>query len=384
VMNLIDKALCDKSDDIAMKSMIFKALSEGIAQREGKVDLKIFEKYAPGLAQELLKKFPASDLTDSEEKVLNQRVAIDIAGDYKVRPLGPALTSFLQQGHTIGMGIRAAAMRSLMKIDLEKNVTLAGNILQHDSIIEYQRRIAAVLGEFPGSAVNIMMDGLKPIAPELQGTVALALAGSSAGKDILFRKIERGEMLPRVLLEPRVEERVLSNATKQQEKEYAALTANVEPISKVKQEVIEKRLMAFEALNRSSLNLDSGRAVFEQNCGVCHKTGGQIGIAPQLDGVGKRGARGLMEKILDPNRNISQAFQNYTIKLKDGGLKSGLYRRDEGEVKIFADLTGKEFAIAKKDMVELKVLKYTLMPDTFNSSISEKDFNKLINYLLTL
>jgi putative heme-binding domain-containing protein len=200
----------------------------------------------------------------------------------------------------------------------------------------------------------------------------------------LFNKIKRGELLPRILLEPRVEERVLSNATKQQEKEFAALTANVEPISKEKQAIIEKRLMTFEALNRSGINLDSGRMVFEQNCGVCHKTSGQMGIAPQLAGVGKRGARGLMEKILDPNRNISQAFQNYNIKLKDGTLKSGLHRRDEGEVKVFADLTGKEFSVAKKDIAELKALKYTLMPDTFSSSISEGDFNKLINYLLSL
>jgi putative heme-binding domain-containing protein len=124
--------------------------------------------------------------------------------------------------------------------------------------------------------------------------------------------------------------------------------------------------------------------VFGQNCGVCHKTGGEMGIAPQLDGIGKRGARGLMEKILDPNRNISQAFQNFTIKMKDGAVKSGLYRRDEGEVKIFADLTGKEFSVARKDIAELKALKYTLMPDTFGSAISEREFNQLINYLLTL
>jgi putative heme-binding domain-containing protein len=124
--------------------------------------------------------------------------------------------------------------------------------------------------------------------------------------------------------------------------------------------------------------------VFEQNCGVCHKTGGQMGIAPQLDGAGKRGARGLMEKILDPNRNISQAFQNYTIKMKDGTIKSGLHRRDEGAIKVFADLTGKEFSVAQKDIAELKALKYTLMPDSFNNSISEGEFNKLINYLLSL
>jgi putative heme-binding domain-containing protein len=301
-----------------------------------------------------------------------------------VKTFEPALNLFLQQGSKIGMGIRAAALRSLLKIDLDKNVALGGNILQSDSMVEYQRRIAGVLSEFPGSAVNKTLEGLKNISQDLQPAVATALAGSSGGKDILFRKVKRGEVLPRILMDPRVEERVLSSASKQQEKEFADLTANVEPISKEKQELIEKRLLSFESLNRSTLNLDSGRMVFDQNCGVCHKTGGQMGVAPQLDGVGKRGARGLMEKILDPNRNISQAFQNFTIKLKDGTIKSGLHRRDEGKVKVFADITGKEFSVALSDIAELKPSRYTLMPDSFGSSISENEFNKLINYLLSL
>jgi len=92
----------------------------------------------------------------------------------------------------------------------------------------------------------------------------------------------------------------------------------------------------------------------------------------------------LTEKILDPNRNISQAFKNYTIRLKDGTVKSGLLRREEGQSKVFADLTGKEFTIANGDVAELKLSKYTLMPDSFESTIPEKDFNLLVNYLLSL
>src|SRR6218665_1449008 len=383
INNVIDKAMSDKNNNLTIKSMIFKALTEGIAQRDGKTDLKVLEKYALGLADEIFKNFPAGDLSDSEEKVNNQRVGIDIAGDYKVKPLEHALISFLQQGPKIGMGIRAASLRSLMKIDLDKNVSLSTNILHNYSIIEPQRRIGGVLGEFPGNTVNKMIEGLKNIGPDLQGAVAVALANSSGGKNILFNKIKRGEILPRILLEPRVEESVLSNATKQQEKEYAMLTANVEPISKERQAMIEKRLIAFEALSKNSFSSDSGKLVFDKNCGICHMSGGQMGMAPQLDGVGKRGTGGLVEKILDPNRNISQAFQNYTIKLKDGTIKSGLYRRDEGEVKIFADLAGREFSVPKKNIVELKALKYTLMPDNFSTSISENDFNQLINYLLS-
>jgi putative heme-binding domain-containing protein len=331
----------------------------------------------------LLKKFPPNDLTDSDEKALHQRVAIDIAGDFKVNALQPALLGFLQQGSTIGMGIRAAALRSLLKIDVKKNAAIGGDILQNDSLIEYQRRIAAVLSEFPGSVMNKMLDNVKKIPTDLQGAIVVALAGSGEGKDILFKKIKRGELLPRTLLDPRAEERVLMNASPKQQKEFEEITANLDPISKEKQDLIEQRLFAFDLLDKKSLSLDSGRMSFEQNCGVCHKAAG-VGVAPQLNGIGKTGAHGLVEKILDPNRNISQAFKNYSIKLKDGTVKSGLYRREEGGAKVFADITGKEFSVSTKDIAEQKVSKYTLMPDTFGSTIAEREFYNLVNYLSSL
>jgi putative heme-binding domain-containing protein len=177
---------------------------------------------------------------------------------------------------------------------------------------------------------------------------------------------------------------ILSNASPKQQHAFKALTANLPPISQEKQAVIDKRFASFETLDKKNLSLDSGALVFQQNCGVCHKLGGQLGVGPQLDGIGKTGARGLVEKILDPNRNISKAFENYTVKLKDGTIKSGLFRRDEGKSKVFADLTGKEFTVATSDIAEQKLSRYTLMPDSFESTINEKDFNLLVNYLLSL
>jgi putative heme-binding domain-containing protein len=103
-----------------------------------------------------------------------------------------------------------------------------------------------------------------------------------------------------------------------------------------------------------------------------------------LDGIGKTGARGLMEKILDPNRNVSRAFRNYTITLKDGTVRSGLLRREEGQTKVYADVTGKEFSVQNKDIAEQKLSNYTLMPDAFGETIPENEFHELIGYLLTL
>jgi putative heme-binding domain-containing protein len=116
---------------------------------------------------------------------------------------------------------------------------------------------------------------------------------------------------------------------------------------------------------------------------MCHSIEHQGGaIGPQLDGVGKWGPRALAEKILDPNRNISGAFRNYTVTLKDGKVMSGLFRRDEGEVTVFADITGKEFSVPKAEIAEQKMSPYTLMPDSFGSVLSQDDFNALLTYLL--
>jgi putative heme-binding domain-containing protein len=92
----------------------------------------------------------------------------------------------------------------------------------------------------------------------------------------------------------------------------------------------------------------------------------------------------LIEKILDPNRNVSESFRNYTIQLRDGKQLTGLYRREEGEVIVFADVSGQEFSVAKNDIAARTPSKYTLMPDQFSTTISPDDFNALIAYLLTI
>ena len=380
---IVSKAMDDNKGDINLQAKVYRGLMDGLNQRGGTVNIKIFEKYAPGIAEGLLKKYPPSDLEEVEEKFIQQRTAIDIAGDFKVKSLVPVLKGFLEQGHKLGWTMRTAALRSLMKID-PQHASLGASIVANDTVREYQRRIAAVLGEFPGKAINKAFDETVSIPAEVQESVVAALAGSQEGKDVIFRKVRAGQINARALIGSRTEELILNKATAQQQKEFTSLTASLSPILEEKKKLIDSRLTDFRSLNKNSLTPDSGRVVFAQNCAACHKLGGQMGVGPQLDGIGSTGAAGLIEKIIDPNRNISQAFKNYSITMKDGTLKTGLFRRDEGETKVFADITGKEFTVVTKDIAEQKQSKYTLMPDSFANTIKERDFYQLINYLLTL
>jgi putative heme-binding domain-containing protein len=87
-------------------------------------------------------------------------------------------------------------------------------------------------------------------------------------------------------------------------------------------------------------------------------------------------------KILNPNGNISQAFRMYNVTLTNGNTVSGLFRREEGETLVFANVSGQEFTVAKTDVKDKAASKYTLMPDQFRNTISKKDFDALLKFLL--
>lgn len=372
-----------KPGDIDSKYFVFKGIQQGIARRGGEESLPL-RRWGSALTHGLLKKYPPDATDQSKEVVAKQKFAIDYAGNYRVRALEDELLSYLKEGSPTDMEVRTSALRALLIFDRNKYASLAGNILKDTVPPQFKQRVATLLGDFSGSAVNKVLAEVTDAPPDLQSAIVMALAGTSEGKNIIFRKVRNGELLPRTLIEPKVEERILLNISGRQQKEFQAITANLEPVSKERNILIYARLVEFNASEERE-SLDSGKMVFKQNCSACHSIGNVGGaIGPQLDGVGKWGARALAEKILDPNRNVSESFRNYTITTKDGKVMSGLFRREEGEVIIFADITGKEFSVARNDIAGQKISRYTLMPDHFGDVLSQGEFNALLRYLLSL
>src|SRR5262249_5433342 len=126
-----------------------------------------------------------------------------------------------------------------------------------------------------------------------------------------------------------------------------------------------------------------GAQVFEKNCIACHQFRGQgPRIGPQLDGVGARGVERLLEDILDPSRNVDQAFRTTNLALTDGRLVSGLLLREEGEVLILADSQGKEVRVPRDQVDEQSLSQLSPMPANFADQIAEADLFNLLAYLL--
>jgi putative heme-binding domain-containing protein len=370
--------------------VLFTAIEQGLAQRGAK-ETDELKKWGSELGQVLLEQhFPenavanAGDLMEKlpTNVVAKQKFAVEIAGKYQLVPLEPHVKASLQASATDNT-VKVAAAKALLQLSPETNTGPVEKILQDESQpVELRRQLIGILGEFPGAATRKVLEKVNNVPPALQRELVMALAGSPEGKSIIFRKVKNGEIFPRILMEPTSEERILLKISDAQRSAYKELIASLPPVSEEKNKLIADRLVKF---TRADSLIDTGHTVFIQNCAPCHKVGNEGGmIGPQLTGIGNWGANALTEKIMDPNRNISEAFRNYTITLKDGKVITGLYRRDEGEILVFADATGQEMQVPKKDIVERKASKYTLMPDNFGDRLSLQDYNALLSYLLSL
>ncbi|MBL7699840.1 MAG: HEAT repeat domain-containing protein, partial [Chitinophagaceae bacterium] len=392
--SMIMTAMNGKRAD-SVNLLVFKGIQEGFVQRGQKENSRLGQ-WGRSLAEDVLKSNPYHK--EASVSTINlQTFAADVAGKYNLNAAVPSLEAILKDLSTRDLmlngieisdellGLKASALRALIKIDQEKGLQVALRILNDNtSDPVFRNTTGRILGEFPGSVVNRVLKEVKNAPPDLQAGIALTLANTSAGKDILFAKVKNREMFARTLTQPKIQERLLLNISPAQEKVFKELTAGLPPVDKERQDEIYKRVLDFEkAMNTHPPSVDSGRIVFMQNCSPCHsiaENGGDIG--PNLDGVSQWGAKALAEKILDPNRNISENFRTYTIKTKDGKILSGLYRREEGASIIFADLSGSEFSISKQNIAEQTASRLTLMPDNFRETLSEKEFNQLIHFLI--
>ncbi|HEY0055824.1 MAG TPA: PVC-type heme-binding CxxCH protein [Pedobacter sp.] len=361
---------------------LIKAITTGLDQRGQKTPAALKE-WSISLATRFIKNMPVKEVDWTWEVQSQYKYAAEVAGRYQVAALGPLLKNLLTSRFDSKIdNARAVVASSLISISAPQYTDVVAKVLNDADETPWTRQQAALaLGQVSTPAIRQLLgQSLKGAPYEVQITIASLLVKSIEGKTELLKRIRLGSIPARILKDRSVEEFFLTNSLPKQKQEYAELTAQIQPISFERQQLVEERIKTFDAQGKTPL---IGQAIFTKNCGGCHQIdnkGGQIG--PQLDGIGNWGRNALTTKILDPNRNISEAFRTYNITLKDGKTLSGLYRREEGQLLVFANIGGQEFTVSKADIKEKTASSFTLMPDHFGDVIKKEDFDALLVYLL--
>lgn len=323
---------------------------------------------------------PAVSPSRLDERV---RQAAELAGSLRIKEMESPLRDLLDD-ETLTVETRAETARALVRIAPEENLSRLATILTDGSQpARLREQVAGLLAQVRSpEALSVLANSLAEAPYSLQTALMLQLAGTNEGAERALREVREERVSAQLLKERSIEERITAGRSADFLRRFAELTADVEPIDARIQEEINARVSGFRP---ESGWREEGARVYAVHCAACHQVGGQGGaIAPQLDGIGNWGLERLVEKTLDPNRNVSQSFRYSTVRLHSGEIFTGLFRREEGAVLVFADASGQEVSFPKNEIAERTQSNYSLMPDHFGDVISREDFDRLMAYLLSL
>jgi len=323
------------------------------------------------------------DLPSTDPALISKRLeaVTQLAAELHLTSLRPRLAQAIQ-GCAPGSADAQTVARAIATLAKDSRLfALIPAMVAKDSPAEMRQQIVEALVNNEATTVaNVLSMAAQSVPSAVQQQMGEQLIRDREGANQLLQLVVAGRFSPRVLLHPVVAQALPQLLEEEQMAEVQTLTADLPAMSLELQDAIETRLQGYA---QSTTSLKRGRAAFEKHCAVCHRIG-NVGVlvGPQLDGIGNRGPRRLLEDVLDPNRNVDAAFRTSTIVTDSGQVLTGLFRREEGAVLVFAGNDGKEFSVAKEEIDERIETPVSLMPSGFTAAIDEATCYDLLAYLL--
>ncbi len=141
-----------------------------------------------------------------------------------------------------------------------------------------------------------------------------------------------------------------------------------------------RRQLSAEVLKQADLS--SGRAVFQQVCGACHRLYGEGGtVGPDLTGSGRSNLDYLLDHIVDPGAVVPADYRMAIVSLKDGRVLNGVMRDRNGRTVTVQSQT-EEVTVEETDITSLEQPEQSLMPDGLLEGLSSEQARDLVAYLM--
>jgi putative heme-binding domain-containing protein len=360
---------CDEGLGAKDRAELVRAVGRAVEERGAAVPLEIAD-WARRLTAELLS-------SDNEDEA---RAGLELARDFR-----PDVFDTVAVAAGTGArfaGLRTAAMDACAGYDAARAIPLLAGILASASEPANLRQHAAgLLGRINNDAARRELLAALVAAPE-QVAIAIgaALSDSAEGGERLLATVESGKASPRLLQEKAVANRLRLRNLARFEDRLIKLTSSLPAADeRIGRLIAERRKL----VAKGDADASQGAKVFEKHCAACHKIAERgTKIGPNLDGIGIRGADRLLEDILDPNRNVDQAFRTSQVVTADGRSLVGLALREEGKILVLADNQGKEIRVPLDEIDERAESQLSVMPANVPDLMSEQEFADLVSYLL--
>jgi putative membrane-bound dehydrogenase-like protein len=134
---------------------------------------------------------------------------------------------------------------------------------------------------------------------------------------------------------------------------------------------------------------DVGRRVFESprlaGCYRCHLVEGRgNSVGPDLSLIGRTERTWILESLLQPSAVVAPRYQAWRITTTDERSRLGILvgtHYDEAE---YVDEQGRHFRVRTSDVVDLRAVPQSLMPDQLLNTLTDQEIRDLLAYLTSL
>ena len=278
--------------------------------------------------------------------------------------------------------VRSAAIDALPTLDARRTIGTLSKIIVNPEENSGTRlkAVAALASLNRPDARDELLVLLKTASTGTAVAIANGLAQTNEGADKLLTAVAEGKASPRLLVDKSVAGRLRTGKPQELIERLDKIVKDVPPEDDRINHLIATRKKGYGGAKSDATH---GAELFAKTCAGCHRLDGKGNkVGPELDGVWGRGVERLLEDILDPNRNVDQAFRATLIKTTSGSVISGLVLREEGQVLVVQEAADKETRVPIKDIDQKVLSQLSPMPANVTEPLSEPDFYDLLAYLL--
>jgi putative membrane-bound dehydrogenase-like protein len=241
---------------------------------------------------------------------------------------------------------------------------------------EVQQVALRVLGSFnePGVASEILARW-KPLTPPLRDEAVTVLLSRPIWHEPLITALEKGDIpISQVSIPQRTRLAALRDEKLAERAKKVLANVALGP----RKETIDR----YQESLKLKGDATRGQLIYRRECANCHKLRGEgHEVGPSLETVQHRSPQEILIHVLDPNREVSPHFLDYTVRLNDGRVLTGLIAAETDSGLTLRRAQNQEDAILRSEIDDITSSGKSLMPEGVEQKITLQEMSDLIAYL---
>lgn len=368
VKNFIQKSIKDAANGYGQwQSPLLDGLTQGLSHR--KVPVQHFSPEQSALITTVLDN-PSQKMRSS---ALNMLKVTGLPDKARLKPAF-AHAEKIANDASLDQDRRALAIDFIALSDVRDKIDFLKNLVSPKTAIMVQIAAINALGRVPGlSSSNYFLQQWPSLTPELKSTAIQTFLSDDERIKLLLDKVEAGEINKGAIGWGQ-------SVHLRSDGKYRDLARKIlTETDAARNEIIGR----YTASLKSSGDAAKGKAIFQENCALCHQSGGKYGFAlgPDLGTIRAWNNEDILTNILDPNRSIALGFDLWQAKLNNGKSVQGVISSETPTSITLSNIGGVTNSISRDDISSLATMQMSLMPGDFDTKINEQQMADLLAFL---